>query len=249
MALFTTSWDDGSIYDIKLADVLEKYNIKGTFYIPCKVEWLRTLSRNQIREIGKKFEVGGHTYSHIILTSVKDEIARKEIEDNKKAIEDIIGKQIASFSPPQGKFSKRHLKIAEDCGFLLFRTCGYLRVRDVIKNINNMKIKKMFTTLQVYPHTLPTRMISAAKRIDLEAVALIAGNLYSILNWRRFGQALLTFSTREGNENCIFHLWGHSWELEKYNLWTDLESLLKYVKETEKFYFATNSEIIEDDCR
>ncbi len=28
------SWDDGSIYDIKLASLMAKYDIKAMFYIP-----------------------------------------------------------------------------------------------------------------------------------------------------------------------------------------------------------------------
>ena len=32
--IVTTSWDDGSIQDLKLGELLMKYGIKGTFYIP-----------------------------------------------------------------------------------------------------------------------------------------------------------------------------------------------------------------------
>ncbi len=28
-----------------------------------------------------------------------------------------------------------------------------------------------------------------------------------------------------------FHLWGHSWEIEKFDLWDELEKLFKYLKE------------------
>ena len=31
--IVTTSWDDGHKLDLKLAALLKKYNIKGTFYI------------------------------------------------------------------------------------------------------------------------------------------------------------------------------------------------------------------------
>ena len=32
----TTSWDDGHILDLKLSNLLTKYNIKGTFYLSPK---------------------------------------------------------------------------------------------------------------------------------------------------------------------------------------------------------------------
>ena len=33
--LFTTSWDDGHPSDLHVADLLERYGMKGTFYL-CK---------------------------------------------------------------------------------------------------------------------------------------------------------------------------------------------------------------------
>jgi hypothetical protein len=38
MIYVTTSWDDGHKLDMKLAVLLKKYGIKGTFYI-CPNEW------------------------------------------------------------------------------------------------------------------------------------------------------------------------------------------------------------------
>ena len=29
----------------------------------------------------------------------------------------------------------------------------------------------------------------------------------------------------------VFHIFGHSWEIEKYNLWNELESFFKYIYE------------------
>ena len=29
-----------------------------------------------------------------------------------------------------------------------------------------------------------------------------------------------------------YHLWGHSWEIEKYSLWEELEDLFKHIKES-----------------
>jgi hypothetical protein len=30
----------------------------------------------------------------------------------------------------------------------------------------------------------------------------------------------------------MFHLWGHSWELDEHNLWADLEGALAHLAET-----------------
>ncbi len=242
-AYFTTSWDDGSIYDIKLAELLTRYHTKGTFYLPIKnVERNDSLSSKQLVEIAREFEIGGHTYSHIPLTSITDETSKNEIENGKKALQDIIGEEIVCFCPPQGKFKRKHLKMIENCGFLLCRTVGYLRTTIIIESIFDSKIALMHPTLQVYPHNLINYICSCVKRVDLEGAKYIAKNLHLISNWGNFLYSLLREVEISGG---VFHLWGHSWELEEHNLWGRLESLLKHVKESGKFEFINNSEVLK----
>jgi len=53
-----SSWDDGSKLDIKLAGLLKKYNISGTFFIPNNTK----LSEDEIRSLVEQgFKIGGHT--------------------------------------------------------------------------------------------------------------------------------------------------------------------------------------------
>ncbi|HLG31044.1 MAG TPA: hypothetical protein VI387_12610, partial [Candidatus Brocadiales bacterium] len=44
----------------------------------------------------------------------------------------------------------------------------------------------------------------------------------------------------------VLHLWGHSWEIEKYDLWEELEEFLKRVKEND-FICKTNTELWNDN--
>ena len=71
--LVTTSWDDGHKLDIRLAALLKKYGIKGTFYIcPQDHEFKNEdlLSTQDILTISKDFEIGGHTITHPYLTKI-----------------------------------------------------------------------------------------------------------------------------------------------------------------------------------
>lgn len=78
-------------------------------------EMLVNLSREGI-------EIGGHTISHPILTKLDDEQARHEIVQNKKTLEDIIGKPLRLFAYPNGKigkdFDERHMDMAKEAGYI-----------------------------------------------------------------------------------------------------------------------------------
>ncbi len=56
--IVTTSWDDGHKLDLKLIKILNKYNIKGTFYVaPKNREFNKKdlLSDEEIIEINEDF--------------------------------------------------------------------------------------------------------------------------------------------------------------------------------------------------
>jgi peptidoglycan/xylan/chitin deacetylase (PgdA/CDA1 family) len=77
-------------------------------------EMIVNLSNNGI-------EIGGHTITHPILTTIDNSDALREITDNKHVLEKIIGKPIHLFAYPNGKigtdFDLRHLKMVKDAGY------------------------------------------------------------------------------------------------------------------------------------
>lgn len=63
--IVTTSWDDGSYLDLRLSSLLDKYGIKGTFYISPYYEYReRSLTENEIILLSKRGEIGAHTLTH-----------------------------------------------------------------------------------------------------------------------------------------------------------------------------------------
>src|SRR3989442_15889037 len=83
--VFTCSIDDGHPSDLKIAELLSKNCLNGTFFIPIKNrEGLPVLSKSQIRDIGRQFEIGSHTYDHCYLRNVGVEEAFYQITEGKK---------------------------------------------------------------------------------------------------------------------------------------------------------------------
>ena len=70
-------------------------------------------------------EIGAHTISHPILTSLKDDNARHEIVSGKHQLEALIGKPVRLFAYPNGKvgqdYDARHVEMVRQAGF--FAAC------------------------------------------------------------------------------------------------------------------------------
>src|SRR5205809_306729 len=114
-AYITTSWDDGHPLDLRVADLLAKYGLSGTFYVPMTSEY-GTMSQDELRELSSAFEIGAHTLHHVELTGATEQLAREEIADSKSWLEDRIGLPCRMFCPPKGRYSNRHLHLIRDVG-------------------------------------------------------------------------------------------------------------------------------------
>lgn len=53
-AIITTSWDDGHLLDLKLAGLLQKYDIPATFYVTIENFERQGMTSQEIREIAQK---------------------------------------------------------------------------------------------------------------------------------------------------------------------------------------------------
>jgi len=76
----------------------------------------------QVQLLAKSgMEIGGHTVTHPILTTLDSGTARSEIADGKQYLEDLTGEKIMSFAYPNGKpgqdYSSEHVEIVKKLGF------------------------------------------------------------------------------------------------------------------------------------
>ncbi len=199
MMPFTTSWDDGHRLDLRLAGLLKKYNIAGTFYVPKKY-LSKCLSEDEIIKLSEDFEIGAHTINHVVAPSY-DEIYRSKIW-----LEKLTHKKVKMFCYPGGKYNLQIKNNVMKAGFLGARTTADFK----------LTIPDLFetpTTVHVYP--VPHRR---AFKFGISP--------WNLRSWLPMTvQAFDIFLKRGG----VFHLWGHSWEIEKFGLWDNLESFFKHV--------------------
>jgi len=218
---FTCSIDDGHPSDMKMAELLSRHRLNGTFYIPITNRERRdVLSHGAIREIADVFEIGSHTHDHCYLTSLPPGQAQSQIIDGKHRLEEILGKKVAGFCYPGGKYDPGHRNMVESAGFRYARTTMNLCFAPGSDPF------RMQTTLQFYPHDWTVyvgnyiRNGNWSGRIDGLMVALKPNDwmtrLYCLFDWA-------------ATHGLSFHLWSHSWEIDRLDAWQELSDFLGYV--------------------
>lgn len=80
------------------------------------------LTRDMVLHLDREgIEVGAHTVTHPILTSLDDASARSEIADSKTQLESMLGKPVRLFAYPNGKtgkdYDQRHVDMVRQAGF------------------------------------------------------------------------------------------------------------------------------------
>jgi peptidoglycan/xylan/chitin deacetylase (PgdA/CDA1 family) len=234
---FTTSWDDGNNLDLRLVDLLKKYELSATFYIPANLS-PKTLTSTQIRDISSEFDIGAHTMTHVRLVDCSDEKAAAEITASKMFIESITGKVCESFCFPEGKFVLKHVEMVKKAGF---RGCRSVELLNNRFPASFFGIYLLPTTIQVYPHTSMEYVKNMIKR---KAILNLANfNKIDKLTWFDSSKLLFMDTIKKGG---VFHLWGHSWEIEEMNLWLELENFFGFVKSFHPFITScSNSGLYE----
>jgi|TARA_Y100000310_G_scaffold270565_1_gene284494 peptidoglycan/xylan/chitin deacetylase (PgdA/CDA1 family) len=191
------SWDDGAVQDVRLAELLDKYGFKGTFYIPTN----HGLTQDEIKKIAIRHEIGGHTETHpydLKLLSGID--LKKQIGGNREYLKNLTGQYVEKFCYPRGRYDYRVIKYVKEAGFKSARTT-----------------KVLSTIFPVNPFEQDT------------TIHCFQRNEYNGQDWLEVAlEFLAKCKMRKGD--LVYHVWGHSWELDKNDDWERLEILLKQIK-------------------
>lgn len=192
-----TSWDDGSVLDIQVADLLEKYKLRGTFYVVCDfVGKDGYLTWQQIKELDSRgFDIGSHTVTHPMdLKMVHDEELFYEVQSSKDIIENVLGHNITSFCYPRGRADERVKQMVAEAGYIEARGTG----KPGITKIEDKLYKP--GTIHIF------------QRPEYHEVPIIS-----------YAREVFNKLEREGG---YCNIWGHSAEVEKNKLWSVLDVVL-----------------------
>jgi len=235
--IITTSWDDGHPLDIRLAELLATFGLKGTFYVPISYKANKLLDDGQLRYLRQMgMEIGSHTLTHSNLTKIAEEKMSSELIESKKKLEDILGDSVLAFCYPGGKFNKSSRDMVIEAGYILGRTTLGFRID------SDFDPFLMPVSFQFYPH----------KRCALFTHMLKEVNLTGLRNWIDYTHFDTDLSSLTKNlldsvikNQGVLHIWGHSWEIEEYGLWDLLKEILRCVSGQEIVKYCTNTDVIK----
>lgn len=127
------TFDDGGKSSILIADYLEKYDLRGHFFITTSLIGDKYfLSEAEIRDLHNRGHIiGSHSHSHPnVFKSLSYENMILEWSTSKKVLENILKTEITTCSIPGGDANKNSYISAQKCGYkFLFDSEPTIRLR------------------------------------------------------------------------------------------------------------------------
>ena len=221
-AVFTCSVDDGHPSDLRTAELLEKHGFSGTFFIPVRNrEDTRMLTPMQIRQLGKRFEIGSHTFDHCYLNYVDVREAYYQIAESKRRLEDLTGSAITGFCYPGGRYTERDIRLVRACGYAYARTTMNLCFE------TGHDPFRLPTTIQFFPHGRDVYMRNFAAAGHWLRRQYGLWSALSEADWLRRLYALFDHACDSGSGK-VFHLWWHSKQVDELDAWRALDAFFDY---------------------
>lgn len=210
MLKFKASFDDGCRLDMRVADLLDKYGIEDAiFYIPSKWKLVNQehgdepLAYYEFAALAKRFKIGSHTMTHPMLTRIPDDQIYDEVVQSKKDMEYMLKADVEDFCYPRGYANDEIRDLVRK---------HYKRARNTLVGNLDPPEDPVWET--------PTVHVAGVRRREYEGSA-----------WWNVANRYLNIARKRSlqGDDVIYHLWGHSWEIDRYDHWTEFENLLQKI--------------------
>ena len=212
--IFLLSFDDGTVYDKRFVQLLNKYGVKATFNLNSGLEdfvWLyedsHPIRRQRLEETVELYrghEVASHTLHHHWLNTLTPPQLAREAGEDCETLKQIFGLEEIGFGVPFTACSEREIRIIR-------KFTRYIRLSEMSEDY----------ALPRDPYHIPIHGLYNDPDIR-EKIA-------------RFAQSELPVS--------LFVMAGHSYELEVLDHWEYMEELLQYIRSFD-FEILTTMEFV-----
>lgn len=220
----TLSYDDGVDTDIRMIELMEKYQIKCTFNISAGLfsdenavrgenQIHFRLSKSRAEELYRHplCEVATHGYVHPHLNGLPDSVVMCEIINDRCVLENIFGKIIRGHAYPFGEYNDR----AVDC----LKKAGIAYARTTQKN---------------HSFKLPTEWLR------WDPTCSHGDPMFSELV-----NKFIDGKVNKTENGWLFFLWGHTYEFRRDHNWDLIEAFFQKVACREEIWLATNIEVYD----
>lgn len=228
----TLSYDDGQHHDVRLAQTLDKYGLKGTFNLCSKrigqESPSRRLTVEEIKEhiLGKGHEIAVHGEDHISPVLSRPTKAIQDVLNCRLFLEQTFDVMVRGMAFPDVALRNFQNGATKE------------NVQSYLQDLGIVYARNIVTNEEPLTYSLPTDWMAwnatvhhghpKAKAYIEEFLALDQDKLYRAKRWPK-----------------LFMLWGHSFEFDRENNWELLEELCRLLGNQEDIWYATCMEIYE----
>lgn len=216
----TLSYDDGVVQDIRMCELMKKWNIAGTFNIntgyvapdDAPVGKRGPLSMKKCKETylsSPLFEVATHCLTHPFTNRIPLAEAALELLEDRKNIEENFGSICRGHAYPYGAYTNDIID--------LFRMCGIAYARTTHTTLNFGLPKNWLELKPTCHHKNPELMNLAEKFV----------------------------SQTPAKEPWLFYLWGHTYEFDDCENWSLIEDFFEKIANKDDVWYATNIQVYD----
>ena len=219
----TFSFDDGVTQDIRLLEILNRYNLKATFNLNSDLLGKEnSLNRNgrevrhdkvnpcDIKNIYKGHEIAVHTLTHPNLTKLDEDEIIRQVEEDRKQLSQLCGYEVVGMAYPCGGVNNDE------------------RVAEIIQKNTGIKYARTIT--------------STYKFDEQEQLFRFNPTVYYIEE--NFETIIDSFLALESKELQLLYIWGHSYEMDAECItWEKFESLCAKLGNRSEIFYGTNREV------
>lgn len=218
----TFSYDDGIEQDIKLIEILNKYNLKCTFNLNSDMLGIKKrativgvevdvnrVNAEDVRSIYKGHEIAAHTLNHPNLVDIEDEAEIiRQVEQDRVRLSQIWGQEVVGMAYPMGGNDDR--------------------VAEIIRKNTGIKYSRTVSSNHLYDEqTNLLRFNSTAYHIEKDLELTIDN-----------------FLALETDTPQLLYIWGHSYEFDVGLIsWEKFERLCKKLSGRPDIFYGTNREV------
>ncbi len=200
MKIVSLSFDDGTIYDLKFIELLNKYNLRATLNLNSKLDnfvWYfgdTPIERLKLNEVVEKYdghEVCSHSLTHPYFSSLSKEEIIRQVKEDCENLNKIFNRDINAFAFPFHDQTEEHIQILKENLNLNYIRYSYFEESYLPKDRYHIPLNALYNDNDLY------EKLEKFKNNDLD--------------------------------NSLFVIAGHSYEFEVRNEWDRIEDVLKYL--------------------
>lgn len=118
---FTLSYDDATHFDRQMIEILNKYDIKCTFFVLLRnfreEPEGEAITFDELNKLYDGHEIGGHTITHSFMGYAHASESMRDIFDEKRELEQRLGRIIYGFGYPNGCYNAETVEILKNAGY------------------------------------------------------------------------------------------------------------------------------------